>query len=82
MARIPTNPAILPVLALPISYVPAAHVSPLTSSLIVDVAWAAFHWAALARNPTQPWGYLAVGSLLAHSSEGRGWLPLPGQVVE
>ena len=39
------------------------HVSPLTSSLIVDVAWAAFHWAALARNPTQPWGYLAVGSL-------------------
>ena len=154
VARIPTNPAILPVLALPISYVPAAlavlllrldgnagesrafrrrltrwrigvrwyilgsvilpaaylagvglaavgpgifplhlerfallplfvvanlgeeigwrgyalpklqqHVSPLTSSVIVGVAWAAFHWVALAQNPTQPWGYLAVGSL-------------------
>ena len=35
----------------------------LTASLILGVTWAAFHWVALAQNPSQPWGYVAVGSL-------------------
>lgn len=37
--------------------------SSLTSSLIIGVCWAAFHWVALAQNPTRPGGYLAVGSV-------------------
>ena len=37
--------------------------SPLASSLILGVCWAAFHVVALAQNPNQPWGYVAVGSL-------------------
>jgi uncharacterized protein len=36
----------------------------LTASLIVGVAWAAFHWVALLQNPTLPWGYFAVGSVM------------------
>jgi len=39
------------------------HVSPLTSSVIVGLAWAAFHWVALGRNPSHPWGYVVVGSV-------------------
>jgi membrane protease YdiL (CAAX protease family) len=35
----------------------------LVSSLIIGVCWAAFHWFALAQNPTQRWGYVAVGSV-------------------
>ena len=39
------------------------HVSSLMSSVLLGVAWAAFHWVALAQNPTQPWAYVAVGSV-------------------
>ena len=35
----------------------------LVSSLIIGVCWAAFHWVALAQNPTHPWGYVAIGSV-------------------
>ena len=35
----------------------------LSASLILGFTWAAFHWVALAQNPSQPWGYVAVGSL-------------------
>jgi uncharacterized protein len=40
------------------------RINPLAASLIVGVAWAAFHWVAFLQNPTLPWGYLAVGSLM------------------
>ena len=30
---------------------------------MLGVAWAAFHWVALAQNPSQPWGYVPVGSV-------------------
>jgi membrane protease YdiL (CAAX protease family) len=36
----------------------------LTAGLILGVAWAAFHWVALLQNPTLPWGYFAVGSVM------------------
>ena len=39
------------------------HVNSVVSSVLLGVAWAAFHWVALAQNPTQPWGYVAVGSV-------------------
>ena len=35
----------------------------LSASLILGFAWAAFHWVALAQNPSQPRGYVVVGSL-------------------
>ena len=42
--------------------------SPLTSSVLLGAAWAAFHWVALAQNPTQPVLYLLAGpSLVAMS---------------
>ena len=37
--------------------------SSLASGVIIGVCWAAFHWVALAQNPTRPWGYVAVGSV-------------------
>jgi len=37
----------------------------LASSLIIGVCWAAFHWVALAQNPTRPWGYVAIGSVFS-----------------
>jgi membrane protease YdiL (CAAX protease family) len=38
------------------------RVTPLAASVILGVAWAAFHWVALGQNPDRPWGYIAVGS--------------------
>jgi membrane protease YdiL (CAAX protease family) len=38
------------------------HFNSLVSSVLVGVGWAAFHWVALAQNPSQPWGYVVVGS--------------------
>ena len=38
------------------------HFNSLVSSVLLGVGWAAFHWVALAQNPSQPWGYVAVGS--------------------
>jgi membrane protease YdiL (CAAX protease family) len=40
------------------------RVRPLTASLILGCVWAAFHWVALLQNPTLPWAYLAVGSVM------------------
>ena len=38
------------------------HFNSLASSVLLGLGWAAFHWVALAQNPSQPWGYAAVGS--------------------
>ena len=35
----------------------------MTASLILGGVWAAFHWVALAQNPSRPWGYVAIGSV-------------------
>lgn len=35
----------------------------LTASVLLGVAWAAFHWVALWQNPAFPWLYVTVGSL-------------------
>jgi membrane protease YdiL (CAAX protease family) len=39
------------------------RINSLAASLILGVGWAAFHWVALGRNPSQPWAYLAIGSV-------------------
>ena len=39
------------------------HFDSLTASLILGGVWAAFHWVALAQNPSRPWGYVAIGSV-------------------
>ena len=49
--------------------------TPLASSLVIGVCWAAFHVVALAQNPDRPWGYVAVGSLtLVAMSVVMTWL--------
>jgi uncharacterized protein len=40
------------------------RVNSLAASLIIGVVWAAFHWVAFLQNPTLPWGYLVVGSVM------------------
>jgi membrane protease YdiL (CAAX protease family) len=37
--------------------------SPLVASLILGAFWAAFHWVALAQNPSQAFFYVAAGSV-------------------
>ena len=39
------------------------HFDSLTASLILGGVWAAFHWVALAQNPSRPWGYVAISSV-------------------
>ena len=49
--------------------------SPLTSSVLLGAAWAAFHWVALAQNPTQPVLYLLVATVsLVAMSVVMTWL--------
>jgi len=40
------------------------HFHSLAASLILGLVWAAFHWVAFLQNPTLPWGYLVVGSVM------------------
>jgi membrane protease YdiL (CAAX protease family) len=48
---------------------------PLTSSVLLGAAWAAFHWVALAQNPTQPVLYLLVATVsLVAMSVVMTWL--------
>ena len=49
--------------------------SPVTSSVLLGAAWAAFHWVALAQNPTHPLLYLLVASVsLVAMSVVMTWL--------
>jgi membrane protease YdiL (CAAX protease family) len=49
--------------------------SPLASSVVLGVAWAAFHWVAWGQNPSRPWGYLMAGTLsLTAMSVVMTWL--------
>jgi len=51
------------------------HFNALTSSAILGVTWATFHWVALGQNPSRPWGYIAVGTVsLIAMSVVMAWL--------